>query len=132
MGEGGRGLDHLIEQNSTELDFLAAYGGGVGSSSTTPEAIFEALTRYLKAGGVKLELDESSASFSFGKIVVTKDGCEVSFSGKSLPLVNSDIIGQGFANGVLSKDRSDCQVIICDWEFEQRRFIERIVEFFQS
>ena len=24
----GRGLDHLIEQNETELGFLSAYGGG--------------------------------------------------------------------------------------------------------
>ncbi len=25
---GGRGLDHLIEQNETDLGFLSAYGGG--------------------------------------------------------------------------------------------------------
>ena len=24
----GRGLDHLIEQNETDLGFLSAYGGG--------------------------------------------------------------------------------------------------------
>ena len=27
MGSEGRGLDHLMEQNDTELAFLSAYGG---------------------------------------------------------------------------------------------------------
>ena len=27
MGKDTRGLDHLMEQNETELDFLSAYGG---------------------------------------------------------------------------------------------------------
>ena len=32
----GRGLDHLIEQNETELGFLSAYGGG-----ESPEQLLE-------------------------------------------------------------------------------------------
>ena len=29
---GGRGLDHLIEQNETDLGFLSAYGGGTAAA----------------------------------------------------------------------------------------------------
>ena len=58
-----RDFDHLIEQNSTELTFLSAYGG-LASEATDSAAIFLAIKRFLSAGGVKfsesaetLELD---------------------------------------------------------------------------
>ena len=35
----GRGLDHLIEQNQTELGFLSAYGGG-----ETPEELMKLIS----------------------------------------------------------------------------------------
>ena len=47
-----RDFDHLIEQNSTELTFLSAYGG-LASETTDSAAIFLAIKRFLTAGGVK-------------------------------------------------------------------------------
>lgn len=52
MGEDRRGLDHLMEQNETELGFLSAYGGVDDASSSDGEAILAALKRFLTAGGV--------------------------------------------------------------------------------
>ena len=62
-----RDLDHLMEQNSTELDFLSAYGGS--STEGDGAAIFSALRRFLRAGGVSMTLDkkETSLRFDFGK-----------------------------------------------------------------
>ena len=58
-----RDLDHLMEQNSTELDFLSAYGGS--SSNGDGEAIFAALRRFLKAGGVLFTVDKKETSLKF-------------------------------------------------------------------
>ena len=78
-----RDLDHLMEQNSTELDFLSAYGGS--SSEGDGAAIFAALRRFLKAGGVHMTLNkkETSLSFNFGKASIEENGCLISFKGKN-------------------------------------------------
>jgi hypothetical protein len=44
-------------------------------------------------------------------------------------LVHSDIKSRGFSNGTLSVDRSKLSVVISEWGPEQRRLIERLVEF---
>ena len=49
-----RDLDHLIEQNDTELTFLSAYGG-IANDSEAPSSILSALMRFLKAGGIKIQ-----------------------------------------------------------------------------
>ena len=125
-----RDLDHLMEQNSTELDFLSAYGGS--SSEGDGEAIFAALQRFLKAGGVRMKLNrkKDSVSFSFGKAKCEHNGCEISFEGANLPLVASDLLQSGFARGVLDDDRMKASVLMTEWGVEQRRFIERLVEYF--
>ena len=124
-----RDLDHLMEQNSTELDFLSAYGGS--SSEGDGAAIFAALRRFLKAGGVHSTLNkkETSLSFDFGKASVEENGCLISFKGKNLPLVTSDVQQAGFVQGTLTKTRTSCKVIMVEWGLEQRRFIERLVEY---
>ena len=124
-----RDLDHLMEQNSTELDFLSAYGGS--SSEGDGAAIFAALRRFLKAGGVHMTLNkkETSLSFNFGKASIEKNGCLISFKGKNLPLVKSDVQQAGFAQGSMTKTRSSCKVTMVEWGVEQRRFIERLVEY---
>ncbi len=124
-----RDLDHLMEQNSTELDFLSAYGGS--SSEGDGAAIFAALRRFLKAGGVRFRLDkkETSLSFDFGKASVEDNGCLLSFKGKNLPLVTSDVQQAGFVQGTLTKTRTSCKVTMVEWGIEQRRFIERLVEY---
>lgn len=105
-----RGLDHLIEQNETDLGFLSAYGGG-----ESPEEL--------------LKLVENAITKEM-KVESVKDGVLFSLSINNLPLVKSDIERRGFLNGKL--DRKGVQVTITDFGPEQRRFIERLVEFIQS
>lgn len=124
-----RDLDHLMEQNSTELDFLSAYGGS--SSEGDGSAIFAALRRFLKAGGVSYSLNkkETTLSFAFGKASIEENGCLISFKGKNLPLVTSDVQQAGFAQGTLTQKRTSCKATMVEWGLEQRRFIERLVEY---
>ena len=124
-----RALANLMEQNSTELDFLSAYGGS--SSEGDGAAIFAALRRFLKAGGVHMTLNkkETSLSFNFGKASIEENGCLISFKGKNLPLVKSDVQQAGFAQGSMTKTRSSCKVTMVEWGVEQRRFIERLIEY---
>ena len=107
---GGRGLDHLIEQNETDLGFLSAYGGG-----ESPEEL--------------LKLVENATTKEM-KVEAVEDGVMFSLSMTNLPLVKSDIERRGFLNGKL--DKKGVQVTITDFGPEQRRFIERLVEFIQS
>ena len=106
----GRGLDHLIEQNETDLGFLSAYGGG-----ESPEELLRLVSQSI--------CDEM-------KVTAVEHGVEFSLKMANLPLVNSDIHRRGFLNGEL-KD-SGVTVTITDFGPEQRRFIERLVEFIQS
>lgn len=125
-----RDLDHLMEQNSTELDFLSAYGGS--SSGGDGAAIFLALRRFLKAGGVSFTVDkkETSLKFDYGKASIESNGCSITFRGKNLPLVASDVQQIGFIQGTVTKTRTSCKVTMVEWGIEQRRFVERLVEFF--
>ena len=107
---GGRGLDHLIEQNETDLGFLSAYGGG-----ESPEEL--------------LKLVENATTKEM-KVEAIEDGVMFSLSMTNLPIVKSDIERRGFLNGKL--DKKGVQVTITDFGPEQRRFIERLVEFIQS
>jgi hypothetical protein len=124
-----RDLDHLMEQNSTELDFLSAYGGS--SSVGDGAAIFSALRRFLKAGCVAFTVNkkETSLTFHFGKASIVDNGCLISFKGKNLPLVTSDLQQAGFIQGKLTKTRTSCKVTLVEWGIEQRRFVERMVEY---
>ena len=104
----GRGLDHLIEQNETDLGFLSAYGGG-----ESPEELLS-LIREVICEEMKIEVVDEGILFSLEKA--------------SLPA--ADISRRGFLNGELSD--SKVEVTITDFGPEQRRFIERLVEFIQS
>ena len=126
----GRGLDHLIEQNSTELEFLSAYGSGATESKVDANSLLEAVARFLKAGNVKTETSENQITFSFGSAIMTDKGLLIECEGDNLPLVESDLIQVGFVEGTLSKDKSSVSVIMQNWDYEQRRFIERLVEYF--
>jgi hypothetical protein len=130
MGEKiGRGLDHLIEQNSTELEFLSAYGSGAIESAVDVNSLLDALVRFLKAGQVKTKQSGNKITFSFGTAIMTDKGLLIELHGKSLPLVNSDLTQVGFIDGSLSKDRSSVSVVMQNWDYEQRRFVERLVEY---
>lgn len=98
----GRGIDELIEQSETELDFLSAYGG---------------------------ELDLESA-FSELQVSIVED--EVSMkSSEALPLVDSDLKLPGFTEGELSNNRCEFKVRVLELTREVNRFIDRLVEFSQ-
>ena len=106
----GRGLDHLIEQNETDLGFLSAYGGG-----ESPEELLNLI---------------ENATIKEMKVEAVEHGVMFSLSMANLPLVKSDIERRGFLNGKL--DKKGVEVTITDFGPEQRRFIERLVEFIQS
>jgi|TARA_B110000444_G_scaffold163721_1_gene153035 hypothetical protein len=124
-----RDLDHLMEQNATELEFLSAYGGTSIEGDGGP--LLAALTRFLKAGNVEVESpSETEIAFAYGTAIVVENGCKVVFEGSGLPLVASDVQQAGFAHGLLSEDRTRCEVILIEWGYDQRRFIERMSEHF--
>ncbi|MDP6864749.1 MAG: hypothetical protein QGG96_04990 [Candidatus Poseidoniaceae archaeon] len=103
----GRGLDHLIEQNEADLGFLSAYGGGESAEELL------ALVKKAICKGMAAQLVEQ--------------GVEFTMKAASLPLVKSDLERRGFLNGKF--DTKGVKVIITDFGPEQRRFIERLVEF---
>ena len=103
----GRGLDHLIEQNETDLGFLSAYGGG--------ESPAELLVLIQDAICEGMQLEEVS------------EGVQFTLERENLPPVPSDINRRGFLKPSL--DNKGVTVTITDFGPEQRRFIERLVEF---
>lgn len=122
-----RDLDHLMEQNDTELTFLSAYGGTTLEGDGAP--LMAALKRFLKAGNVVVKAsNENEISFGFGTATVVEHGCKVVLEGAHLPIVPSDVQQAGFAHGLLNEDRSRCEVVLVEWGYEQRRFIERMTE----
>ena len=122
-----RDLDHLIEQNDTELTFLSAYGG-VANDNEDPASILSALKRFLKAGGVTIQEKNQRIEFDFGYAQCVEKGCKIYFKGSSLPLVKSDLLQNGFIDGKLPVRRGSCTVTIQLWDVEQRRFVERLIE----
>ena len=105
----GRGLDHLIEQNETDLGFLSAYGG---------EKLEELLSLIQQAISEEMLIE------------IVEEGVSFVLHLPNLPLVASDIERRGFLNGKLTAE--GVEVTITDYGPEQRRFIERLVEFIQS
>lgn len=123
----GRGLDHLIEQNSTELDFLSAY---VGPEQVDSSEIINAMERFCKRKNYDFEVVDSKIKFPFGDAEPLAEGVAVSVRGNHLPLVPSDLVQVGFTDGVLSKKRDSCKLIFLEWRNTQQRFLERIFEHF--
>jgi hypothetical protein len=128
MTDDRRGLDHLMEQNETELGFLSAYGGVDDGANSDGDAVLAALKRFLVAGGVRCEENAEGVHFAFGSASATEDGCSFTVHGDHLPLVRSDLHGSGFLRGELAHDRSSVSVVLTLWTMDQRRFVERLVE----
>jgi len=123
----GRGLDHLIEQNSTELDFLSAY---VGPEEVDCEQIFAGILKFCERLSVDFESKEEKLIFAFGSANITDSGVRIEFFGQNLPLVESDMMQVGMLEGELEGDRSRCMVTLIEWRNVQQRFMERLFEFF--
>ena len=126
-----RDFDHLIEQNSTELTFLSVYGG-LATEATDSTAIFSAIRRFISAGGVKFSESNNELTLEFGYVKIVDNGVKIHIKGKSLPLVASDLTQPGFIDGKLPVRKGSCTVTLQDWDIEQRRFIERLVEHLSS
>ena len=122
-----RDFDHLIEQNSTELTFLSAYGG-LASETADSAGILSAVKRFLSSGGVEFSETADKLELEFGYVKIVDNGVKVYIKGKSLPLVASDLTQAGFVDGKLPIRKGSCTVTLQDWDMEQRRFIERLVE----
>ena len=101
MSTDGRGLDHLMEQNDTELDFLAAYGGVDDGQKRRrrllfgPSSLCEGRRPHMHPQGTTL-------TFDGGEAVAEDQGCRLTMTGEHLPLVASDLTGTGFAEGNLN------------------------------
>jgi len=128
MKGDARGLDHLMEQNDTELDFLSAYGGVDDGAKGDGHALLAALQRFLRAGGIEVDVEDSTLNFSWGSASAEDGGCRFTATGDRLPLVQSDLMLAGFSEGQLNSKRSKVSVLLTSWSAEQRRFIERLVE----
>ncbi len=72
----------------------------------------------------------SEAIISDMDLTVHEEGVLLEVSGENLPLVQSDLKRRGFVHGNLSKQ--GVKVVITDFGPEQKRFIERLVEFIQN
>ncbi len=122
-----RDFDHLIEQNSTELTFLSAYGG-LPTEAADSIAIFSAIKRFISAGGVEFSESNNKLNLEFGYVKIVDNGVKIHIKGKSLPLVASDLTQAGFVDGKLPVRKGSCTVTLQDWDIDQRRFIERLIE----
>ena len=122
-----RDFDHLIEQNSTELTFLSAYGG-LPTEAADSIAIFSAIKRFISAGGVEFSEFNNKLNLEFGYVKIVDNGVKIHIKGKSLPLVASDLTQAGFVDGKLPVRKGSCTVTLQDWDIDQRRFIERLIE----
>ena len=100
----------------------------MASETTDSAAIFLAIKRFLTAGGVKFSESADTLDLEFGYVKIVDNGCKVHFKGKSLPLVTSDLTQAGFIDGKLPVRKGSCTVTLQDWDIEQRRFIERLIE----
>ncbi|MDP6866642.1 MAG: hypothetical protein QGG62_06865 [Candidatus Poseidoniaceae archaeon] len=126
--EMARGLDHLMEQNETELPFLASYGAEMDGLGIDVVALFSGVETFLTSRGVDFEVDEDYIKYNSSCISKHEEGLLIEIEHEHLPLVHSDLDRVGFFQGRLHEDKSKLSVILQMWGGEHRRFLERLVE----
>ena len=124
-----RGLDHLMEQNATDLPFLASYGAEMDGMDIDVEALFSGVEAFLASRRVDFESNDDSITYHATRITKHEEGLLINIEHDHLPLVHSDLDRVGFVEGRLNDDRSSLSVILQMWGSEHRRFLERLVEF---
>lgn len=124
-----RGLDHLMEQNATDLPFLASYGAEMDGMDIDVEALFSGVETFLASRRVDFEINDDSIIYHATCITKHEEGLLINIEHDHLPLVHSDLDRVGFVEGRLNDDRSSLSVILQMWGSEHRRFLERLVEF---
>tara|TARA_Y100000588_G_C13606212_1_gene649222 strand:+ start:28 stop:477 length:450 start_codon:yes stop_codon:yes gene_type:complete len=138
-----KGFDDLFSQNETELTFLDAYGKsdseiieGLPESSNdiqNSEELFEVIIRLLNSEEVIFELTKKKISIGDFLIITNhKNKIKVKINSKKqcLPIVPSDLKAPGFVESKLSKNMLSCTVVISSWGINSKRFISRMVEFY--
>ena len=123
-----RGLDHLMEQNETELPFLASYGADMDGLGIDVDALFSGVETFLTSRGVNFDVNEDCIKHDSFRISKHEDGLLIEVEHEHLPLVHSDLDRVGFFQGRLHEDKSKLSVILQMWGGEHRRFLERLVE----
>ena len=126
--EMARGLNHLMEQNETELPFLASYGADMDGAGIDVDALFSGVETFLSSRGVKFTHNAESIKLNSISIKKHEEGLLLEVEHEHLPLVNSDLERVGFFQGTLSESKSKLSVVLQMWGGEHRRFIERLVE----
>ena len=126
--EMARGLDHLMEQNETDLPFLASYGADMDGMGVDVEALFSGVEAFLSSRRVEFESDDKCITYHSSCISKHEEGLLIEIEHEHLPLVHSDLDRVGFFQGTLHADKSKLSVILQMWGGEHRRFLERLIE----
>ena len=126
--EMARGLDHLMEQNETDLPFLASYGADMDGMGIDVDALFSGVEAFLSSRRVEFEIVEDAITHPSMTISKHEDGLLIEIEHEHLPLVHSDLDRVGFFQGMLHADKSKLSVILQMWGGEHRRFLERLIE----
>ncbi|MEK9694791.1 MAG: hypothetical protein VW270_03445 [Candidatus Poseidoniales archaeon] len=126
MQDDDRGLDHLIEQNSTELGFLDVYGS---EDEMSNDAILEAVRLFLEKENVDFENKDNGIKHDFGTFQCSDEGgVSFEFLGTSFPLVPSDFSYSDIANGLVNTKKKCVQGELFDWSDRLERFFSRLIE----
>ncbi len=124
-----RGLDHLMEQNATDLPFLASYGAEMDGAAIDVEALFTGVEAFLSSRRIEFTINDDCIAYDATSISKHEEGLLIEIEHDHLPLVHSDLDRVGFFQGTLHGDKSKLSVILQMWGSEHRRFLERLVEF---
>ena len=126
--EMARGLDHLMEQNETDLPFLASYGAEMDGVGIDVDALFSGVEAFLSSRRIEFENNDDCITYHSTRISKHEEGLLIEIEHEHLPLVHSDLDRVGFFQGMLHEDKSKLSVILQMWGGEHRRFLERLVE----
>ena len=126
--EMARGLDHLMEQNETDLPFLASYGAEMDGVGIDVDALFSGVEAFLSSRRIEFENNGDCITYNSTRISKHEEGLLIEIEHEHLPLVHSDLDRVGFFQGRLHEDKSKLSVILQMWGGEHRRFLERLVE----
>ena len=126
--EMARGLDHLMEQNETDLPFLASYGAEMDGVGIDVDALFSGVEAFLSSRRIEFENNDDCITYDSTCISKHEEGLLIEIEHEHLPLVHSDLDRVGFFQGRLHEDKSKLSVILQMWGGEHRRFLERLVE----
>ena len=84
--EMARGLDHLMEQNETDLPFLASYGADMDGMGIDVDALFLGVETFLSSRRVKFDSDEKCIKYNSTCITKHEEGCLSKLNTRICPL----------------------------------------------